>query len=518
MGPPFIRAPTLTIWQEQDKVLILPPHMIRGPRTCLAVLCLLCLGGTVGGCSTSLGEAGSPLGAVAAAQDATRIALLLPLTADSQDLAELGQDFLDAAQMFLAESRSRHILLLPKDTQGTPEGARQAFAQAKDDGAEVILGPLLAESVRAITPHAQAAGLPVIAFSSDSTTAAKGIFLLSFPPEQDARRILAYAAQSGHKRFAAFLPRTPYGSLLRRVFLETVYAHAGDVVAIQTYPPNANAAIEPAQHLSAFATRQTHLLQAKQHLRRHLSQEPESEEDLVTIRLFPGFPPESLQESDATLSPEAPPALFESPPEPSTSPSASPSAPSSAPSSASGAEAPMNVAPPWGVTSPPQALVQLEKKESLGDVPFDALFFPEGGQLLKSIAPLLLFYDIDPQKVRFLGSGLWDEAQIGREEPLIGGWFAAPVPEARHQFERRFTGRYHYTPARLATLAYDATALVATLAQKGRLSARGLATQEGFAGLDGVVRFQDSLPQRLLAIMEIRPAKTIVREKPPDKF
>ena len=178
----------------------------------------------------------------------------------------------------------------------------------------------------------------------------------------------------------------------------------------------------------------------------------------------------------------------------------------------------VNIAPAWRVLPSAEALVGMDKKESLGETPFDALFFPEGGQLLKSIAPLLLLYDIDPKKVQFLGTGQWDEVFIGQEGPLVGGWFAAPDPEQRRRFERRFERRYHYMPSRLATLAYDAMALVATLAQRGTLNSRGLRAPDGFMGLDGTVRFLDGTPQRLLSIIEITPSKTLVIDDPPKSF
>ena len=263
---------------------------------------------SLGSCGPTLGEAGTPLGVVQGASGATRVALLLPLTAPSQELSRLAQSLLDAAQMLLAESQSRHILLLPKDTKGTPQGARAAFSAARSDGAQVIIGPFLADSVRAITPLSQAAGLPVIAFSSDSAVAGNGIFLISFPPEQEAQRVLAYAAQHGHQRFAAFLPRTPLGIRLRQVFLDTVEAHDGSVVTIQTYPRRANAAIQPAQQLAGFFVRQTHLLHAKQSLWHKLSESPE-EDDGFVVNLLPEISPKTppLHDPPGLLDPELPP-------------------------------------------------------------------------------------------------------------------------------------------------------------------------------------------------------------------
>ena len=49
-------------------------------------------------------------------------------------------------------------------------------------GAEIVLGPLFAADVRQVGSVAKAANVPVIAFSTDSTTASEGVYLLSFGP------------------------------------------------------------------------------------------------------------------------------------------------------------------------------------------------------------------------------------------------------------------------------------------------------------------------------------------------
>ena len=54
-------------------------------------------------------------------------------------------------------STIRTSLLVPKDTKGTPEGARAAAESAVHEGAELILGPLFAQEVEAVAPVARQA-------------------------------------------------------------------------------------------------------------------------------------------------------------------------------------------------------------------------------------------------------------------------------------------------------------------------------------------------------------------------
>jgi len=154
-----------------------------------------------------------------------------------------------------------------------------------------------------------------------------------------------------------------------------------------------------------------------------------------------------------------------------------------------------------------------------GDADFDALMLPDGGEKLKAVAPMLPFYDIDTAKVRLLGTGLWDDPGLGREPALVGGWFAAPPPEARADFEKHFQALYKRRPPRLATLGYDAAALAAVLARSGDFSAAAIANPSGFAGVDGIFRFRpDGLVQRGLAVLEVTRNGTNVVSPAPETF
>ena len=155
-----------------------------------------------------------------------------------------------------------------------------------------------------------------------------------------------------------------------------------------------------------------------------------------------------------------------------------------------------------------QALKRLEGLETIGDIGFDAVLLSEGGDRLRAIAPLLPYYDIDPTTVRFLGTAQWDDPDLGQEPALLGGWYAAPPLDTRAGFTRRFEAVFGRRPPRLATLAYDATALAAVLAraQGGPdFGVRALTQPSGFAGIDGIFRFRpDGVVQRGLAILQVR--------------
>ncbi len=169
-----------------------------------------------------------------------------------------------------------------------------------------------------------------------------------------------------------------------------------------------------------------------------------------------------------------------------------------------------------------QALRRLEGIDTIGEVRFDAVLLPDFGERLLAIAPLLPYYDIDPARVRFLGSALWDEPRVTREPALVGGWFAGPPPESRDAFAKRYRDVYRRDPPRVATVAYDATALAAVLARAEGgpdFSQEAITNPIGFAGMDGVFRLMpDGSIERHLAIVEVRRNGFRTISPAPDSF
>lgn len=169
-----------------------------------------------------------------------------------------------------------------------------------------------------------------------------------------------------------------------------------------------------------------------------------------------------------------------------------------------------------------QALALLELRETVGELPYDAVLLPDGGPRLLAISPLLPYYDIDPAEVRLLGTGQWDDPSVRLEPALRGGWFAAPLPEARARFEERFEAAYGRAPVRLATLAYDGAALAAVLARAEggpNFSVQTLASPNGYTGQDGIFRFHpDGVVERGLAVLEVRREGFRVVDPPPSSF
>lgn len=162
-----------------------------------------------------------------------RVAVLVPLTGSN---AALGQSILNAANLALLDSGGQRIRITAYDTAA---GAVPAVNEALAEGSGLILGPLLAEDVRAVAPIARHASVPVIAFSNDVSVAGDGIYVMGFNPGQSIGRVVAYARSRGAARFGALVPTNVYGERASRAMTSAVGDAGGQLVGIQTYDRSA---------------------------------------------------------------------------------------------------------------------------------------------------------------------------------------------------------------------------------------------------------------------------------------
>lgn len=384
----------------------------------LLIAALVLSGCTVGGPSSM------PESQVAGTVDAERgparkrpsikVAVLLPLSADG-NTRKIAEAMKRAGELALFDFKNPELQLVTKDTQGTPDGAKAAARQAVQEGAELIIGPLFAEAVKGAAPVAREAGVPVIAFSSNRKVAGNGVYLLSFLAGSEVRRMVSYAMTQGHRRFAALIPENAFGQIMQEAFETAVRDTGGQIVALQSYKPDANSMLKPVEQVAALAKK--------------------------------------------------------------------------------------------GSEQPPQ---------------FDALFMPGSSDTLPALAPLLPYFEVDTAAIQILGSNGWDYTGIGREKPLRGAWFPAADPSGWQDFTKRYAETYGDAPPRLASLAYDAVSLAATLSEgaKGnRYDADRLTRDSGFSGVDGLFRLRDNgLSQRGLAILEVQRFGAKVVDEAPRTF
>jgi branched-chain amino acid transport system substrate-binding protein len=155
---------------------------------------------------------------------------------------------------------------------------------------------------------------------------------------------------------------------------------------------------------------------------------------------------------------------------------------------------------------------------------YDAVFMPFGGRSASTIADMLRSSGV-PTSMPLLGTGLMDDTGLAAHPGLNTALFAAPAPAARASFEQRYQQTYGNASPRLATLAYDATALTVVLAQKASsagvspFNRTAITNPNGFAGLDGIFRFrQNGMAERGLAVLGFRNGRIETLDPAPATF
>jgi len=181
-----------------------------------------------------------------------RLGILLPLSGAD---AALGEALLNAAALSIFDSQDNRLVLLPHDTQGTPEGAVQAMTALMSQAPDLIIGPLFSHSITAIKPLAKQLGVNVIGFSSDHTVAGDGIFLMNFQIEEQIERVIRYASEQGYASYSALIPETAYGTRALEVFSKTVTELNRSLTSVEFYPADSSKLVDPVKNIARYEER-----------------------------------------------------------------------------------------------------------------------------------------------------------------------------------------------------------------------------------------------------------------------
>ena len=156
--------------------------------------------------------AAGPLVGEALGTGPVRVGMILPLTQNGGP-SPIGVSMRNAAQLAIDGFGAPYITLMIEDDHSSPDAAAQAAQAELGAGAQLVLGPVFANEVRSASVATKSAGKPMIAFSTDVSVAAPGVYLLSFLIQGYVDRILQYAVSSGKKSFGILAPQNEYGNV-----------------------------------------------------------------------------------------------------------------------------------------------------------------------------------------------------------------------------------------------------------------------------------------------------------------
>lgn len=189
-----------------------------------------------------------------------RVGVLLPL---SGEFAKQGNGLKNATMMALDDLGDNAPVLQYYDTKGTPEGASVAIENALNQGAELIIGPMLSSSVQAITPAVKSKGVPVIAFNSASEVLQDGIYTMGLLLEEQVDRIISYSASKGRSRFAVLIPDNTTGIAVAKAAVKSAAKNNVSVTAIGFYRPGTTDFTDLLKNMTNYGNRSAKLEQMK---------------------------------------------------------------------------------------------------------------------------------------------------------------------------------------------------------------------------------------------------------------
>jgi ABC-type branched-subunit amino acid transport system substrate-binding protein len=439
------------------------------------------------------------------------VALLLPLSGTN---AESGQQLWDGAVMALFESGRDDVALLPFNTQGTPVGAGKAAEAAVKAGANVVIGPLFSTSVIAARPVLAAAGIRGIALSNNQAAASPSFFLIGNQPETQVDALSTYLTNSNRRRIVLVGPDTLYLQLLHERLALLDKAGKIELVDTRLYRPNASYT-EIAKDVRAI-TLYDQRVKALRDFAAIFSDSWRSNED----------PEKALESALERFSQRIETARLQIAAYPTGNvPKNKGWTVTETEYSNALSDLLQIYHKQLGIKKTPRdamdsAVAEFQLRETLGQVNFDAVLLPVGGEPLLVIAPMFEYFNASQPDVWLLGTEVWEAPSPPTAKDLLGSRYVTTTSAGWVDFKGRFEKTFGQVPDRLTALAYDAVRVAITeKAETGHISFTGdfITRQAGFEGVNGRFRFlPGGVNVRTLDIVELQPngAKTVFTWQP----
>lgn len=184
-----------------------------------------------------------------------RAGVMLPFSHPNERVRQQAEGMLAGIELALFDFASENIVLLPTDTGGSQSQAIAAAEELRDQGVDVVLGPLFGANVQSVREAlapvdeggflglgggTQGEAAPVIAFSNDRSVASYGAWLASIAPEEEVAAIIEYAALRGYDQFAFFGPQSGLGTRVEAAMQNAVMQNGGFMLTSAFYPASSN--------------------------------------------------------------------------------------------------------------------------------------------------------------------------------------------------------------------------------------------------------------------------------------
>lgn len=143
------------------------------------------------------------------------VSMLLPLTGKQE---EIGKSMQNAALIALQKNSTAPIKLLFFDTQGTSDGAKEAYRWAEAQNSDIILGPVFSQELAALPT----AGTGILSYTSDSTLLNSNRSSFAVLIADQIQQMVQYACNSGQHKIAAIGPENKVGQIVMNAMDEAI--------------------------------------------------------------------------------------------------------------------------------------------------------------------------------------------------------------------------------------------------------------------------------------------------------
>lgn len=416
-----------------------------------------------------------------------RIALLAPL---SGEFAEAGRDLANGAAAALFDVSGVDAEIMAFDTQGAPDGAKAALADAVKERADIVIGPLFSANAKTLGPDLAAAKLTALAFSNDGGAAGPQVLIVGQAVETEAARIVQHARDNGVRTLAIFGKEDATGAAVARQVIRESEATPGLGIRRALYQPGSDYTdvARSVEALVKSASGGYAPSGAALRLKTQLDAAADPAATLADIGLArTGADRDVFMELSIYYRT----------------------------TTSSGISRPVAV----------NDVVQRYDAALGSGFGADAVLLTVSGAELSTVAPMFQLYDAEEKGLRLLGLSAWSAMDPARARELHGGRF--PVLAANTGFETRYERLFGAYPSELAAVAYDATRLA--LAANGRglvrpVPRRAFDNLGPVDGANGPVEIAPSgLVLRPLEIVEmqaagfvaVEPARVVTPAAPP---
>src|SRR5690606_8027759 len=217
-----------------------------------------------------------------------QIALLLPMSTARAPASAIRDGFLAAhlADRSAAAEGNADISIRIYDTSTL--GAAEAYQRAQLEGADFIVGPLLAQEVEQILPQVGLVPTLALNFVDTETTWLTGFWQFALAPEDEIRAIARRAYAEGARTALALVPldSSGRGNRLLNSFRSEFEALGGRLIRYETYDPAAQDFSRPIRALLNLDRSEQRRARLAANLGIELGFEPRRRQDADMIFLY----------------------------------------------------------------------------------------------------------------------------------------------------------------------------------------------------------------------------------------